>query len=221
MLSLALRVNRLLRGESFETPSGKELGALALIVLFCSVGYGMVMGTFGGVNGERIWQVFFSGAKVPLLLLVTFLISLPSFFVLNTLLGVREDFPQALTALATTQAALTVILLSLAPYTALWYASSAQYRAAILFNGVMFAAASFAAQGVLRHHYKPLIARDPRHRVLLRIWVLLYVFVGVQMGWVLRPFVGQPEMPVQFFRQGAWGNAYVEVLRMIEEVLRH
>jgi hypothetical protein len=148
-------------------------------------------------------------------------ISLPSFFVLNTLLGVREDFPQALTALATTQAALPVILLSLAPYTALWYASSAQYRTAILFNGVMFAAASFAAQGVLRHHYKPLIARDPRHRVLLRIWLLLYVFVGVQMGWVLRPFVGQPEMPVQFFRPGAWGNAYVEVLRMIEEVLRH
>ena len=219
MAGLVLRANRLLRGESLEAPSGKELRALASIVLLCGVGYGMVMRTFGGVSGQRLWQVFYSGAKVPLLLLVTFFISLPSFFVLNTLLGVREDFPRALAALAATQAGLTVILLSLAPYTALWYASSANYPAAILFNGAMFAVASLAAQGLLRHHYKPLIARNPRHRLLLRIWLLLYVFVGVQMGWVLRPFVGQPEMPVQFFRREAWGNAYVEVLRMIGEVL--
>ena len=163
--------------------------------------------------------MFYSGLKVPLLLLATFLISLPSFFVLNTLLGVGQDFPRALAALAAAQAALTVILLSLAPYTAFWYASSAHYRAAILFNGWMFGMASLAAQVLLRRLYQPLIARNGRHRTLLRAWLCIYVFVGIQMGWVLRPFVGQPDMPVQFFREEAWGNAYVEVLRMIGEVL--
>jgi hypothetical protein len=50
-------------------------------------------------------------------------------------------------------------------------------------------------------------------------WLVIYVFVGVQMGWVLRPFVGHPDLPVQFFREEAWGNAYVEVLLKIWELL--
>jgi hypothetical protein len=183
--------------------------------LVCGLSYGAVMGGFGGVSGERLWQVVFSAVKVPLLLLVTFALSLPSFFVLNTLLGVRADFARALRALVATQAALTVVLLSLAPYTTVWYVSSAHYEAAILFNGLMFGVASFAGQWLLRGYYRPLIARNARHRVLLRVWLVIYVFVGVQMGWVLRPFIGQPDLPVQFFREEAWGNAYVTVARMV------
>jgi hypothetical protein len=37
--------------------------------------------------------------------------------------------------------------------------------------------ASLAAQGLLRRHYRPLIARDPRHRLLLRGWAGLHAFV--------------------------------------------
>jgi hypothetical protein len=62
-------------------------------------------------------------------------------------------------------------------------------------------------------------ARNRRHRVLLRTWLVVYAFVGIQMGWVLRPFVGAPGMPVQFFREEAWGNAYVIVARMIWDVI--
>jgi hypothetical protein len=40
------------------------------------------------------------------------------------------------------------------------------------------------------------------------------------MAWVLRPFVGDPNQPTHFFREGAWGNAYVEVARMIVGVLK-
>jgi hypothetical protein len=177
------------------------------------------MGTFGGVGGERSLQVPYSALKVPLLLLATFVISLPSFFVFNTLLGVRGDFPQALRALAATQAALTVILASLAPFTALWYASSGHYRRAILFNALMFALASAAAQLVLRRLYRPLIERNARHRTLLRAWLVVYAFVGIQMGWVLRPFIGHPRGRTTFFRDGAWGNAYVEVAKMARDVL--
>jgi hypothetical protein len=173
------------------------------------------MGSFGGVTGDRFLQVIYSALKVPLLLLVTFVVSLPSFFVVNTLVGVREDFSYVLGALVETQAALTVVLLSLAPFTAFWYASAADYDYALLFNGAMFAAASFTAQWVLRRRYQPLIARRSRHRGLLRVWLGVYIFVGIQMAWVLRPFVGNPDLPVQFFRRDAWGNAYEFIARMI------
>ncbi len=43
---------------------------------------------------------------------------------------------------------------------------------------------------------------------MLYTWIVIYVFVGIQMGWVLRPFIGDPRTPVQFFREGSWSNAY-------------
>ena len=70
-----------------------------------------------------------------------------------------------------------------------------------------------------RYLYRPLVARNPRHRMLLRGWLVIYAFVGIQMGWVLRPFIGDPDSPTRFFRQGAWGNAYVELGRIISRVI--
>ena len=123
--------------------------------------------------------------------------------------------------MTTSQAALTVILVALAPLTLFWYASSSHYRSAILFNGVMFGVASAGAQVLLRRAYRPLVARQRRHLWVLRAWVIVYAFVGIQMGWLIRPFVGDPTGPVQFFREGAWDNAYVIVARMAwEQVAR-
>jgi len=184
-------------------------------LVLCGLFYGALMGAFGG----RGLQVAYSALKVPLLLLATLALSLPSYFVANTLLGLRADFPGALRAIVASQAALTIILAALAPLTVFWYASSAHYQAAILFNAAMFAVASLASQVVLARGYRPLIARSPKHRWLLRTWIVIYAFVGIQMGWTLRPFVGAPYQPVQFFRGGEFENAYVVVARMVWETL--
>ena len=111
------------------------LRTLVLGILVFGMFYGAVMGTYGGVTGRRLLQVVYSAVKVPVLLIVTFLLSLPSFFVLNTLLGLRSDFSRVLRSLVATQTGLTVILAALAPFTAFWYASSSAYQPAILFNG--------------------------------------------------------------------------------------
>jgi hypothetical protein len=165
--------------------------------------------------------VVYSGVKVPLLLGVSTVLALPSFFVLNTLLGLRPDFPAVLRAVVGTQGAVALVLACLAPYTAVWYASTTDYHEALLFNGGMFAVASVAAQGVLRARYTPLIAHNPRHRVMLWVWLFVYCFVSIQMAWVLRPFVGHPEASPSFFREGAWGNAYVAVLETLWKALRN
>ena len=186
-----------------------------MIVLGCGLTYGGLKGRIGG----RVGQVACSAVKVPLLLLATLVLSLPSYFVLNTLLGLRSDFAAAWRAVVASQAGLTLILVSLAPITAFWYASSSNYRVAILFNTLMFAIASAGAQGILRQSYRPLIANNSKHRWLLRVWIFLYAFIGIQMGWNLRPFVGAPDQPVRFFREGAWENAYVVVARILWEAV--
>ena len=231
MFELVAKVDDVLRQRSRATSSMGLAAALtylvATMVLFGCV-YGAVMGSFGGFAGDRawgdqIWQVVYSASKVPALLLITSLIGLPSFFVLNTLAGLRSDFGESLRALGATQAGLAVVLASLAPLTAVWNVSSTNYSATILFNLAMFALASMGGQWLLRGYYGRLIERNPRHRWMLWIWIVIYAFIGVQMAWGLRPFVGSPDRPVQFFREGAWENAYVEaytvIIRLFFEVV--
>ena len=195
--------------------------ALGVCVLAFGFLYGATMGSYGGVEGDRAWQLLYSGLKVPVLLFVTFLIGLPNFFVLNTLFGLRRDFREALCALVAAQAGVAIVLASCAPLTLFWYASVADYSAALRFNGLIFALASFSGQYLLRGYYRPLILRNPRHMPLLWTWLGLYVFVGIQMGWILRPFVGAPSAPVQFFRSGenAYVRAFVVVAQLAGEVL--
>jgi len=194
-------------GPPVELSLRSRLGLILIFGLF----YGAVMGAYGA----RPLQMLYSGLKVPLLLAVASLLSLPTFFVLNTLFGLRKDFPRVVGALFSAQAGLTVILASLAPITAFVYVSGVSYQPAILFNALTFGAASVGAQAILRREYRDLIAGNPAHRLMLRAWLVTYVFVGIQMGWVLRPFIGDPIQPVQFFREDSWTNAYVAVAEII------
>jgi hypothetical protein len=199
----------------------RTLVRLVACLVFFGLLYGATMGTFRGLAGESQWlrQIVYSAVKVPILLLATFLISLPSFFVLNTLLGLRRDFNQALRAVIATQAGMAIILASFAPLTLLWYSSSANYSSAMVFNGIMFAVASLSAQWLLREYYRPLIARNRRHRWMLWGWVFAYALVAIQMAWLLRPFVGSTDMEVAFMRPEAWDNAYVIILRLVWRAL--
>ena len=104
-----------LRGERPAVrvgPIDPDAGSFVLAALIVCFGmfYGGVMGTYGGIAGPRIWQVVYSAVKVPFLFIATFALSLPSFFVVNTLLGLRDDFARVVRALMATQAGLTVIL---------------------------------------------------------------------------------------------------------------
>jgi hypothetical protein len=207
--------DRVLRGGA----DGVVPWKLLVLVLGFGAAYGVVLGSFGGIGPDRGWQMGYSAAKVPLLLLLTFGLGLPSFFVVHALLGLSRDFPEAVAALLKTQAALTVVLASLAPVTALWYLSVPDYPSAILFNAGVFGVASLAGQVVLRRAYRPLIARDARHRGLLRVWLSLYAFIGIQSAWLLRPFVGNPDMATTFFRADAWGNAYEALWSILRQAL--
>jgi len=36
---------------------------------------------------------------------------------------------------------------------------------------------------------------------VFRGWLVVYGVVGAQMGWVLRPFIGSPDLPFTWFRE--------------------
>lgn len=54
---------------------------------------------------------------------------------------------------------------------------------------------------------------------LLRVWMVLYIVVGAQMSWVLRPFIGAPDRPFEIFRE-RHANFFMDVLRTIQALLQ-
>lgn len=186
----------------------------AMIVVFTPL-YGALMGSYQLDEPARLLQVAYSSIKAPLLLGVTTLLCLPGFFVLNTVLGLRDDFRDAVQAILAGQAGLAIALASLGPFTRFWYFTTEDYRAALLFNALMFTIATIAGQLVMLRYYRVLVRRSRRHLLTLALWMVLYAFVGIQMGWILRPFVGSPGMPVSFFREQAFTNAYVVIVELV------
>jgi hypothetical protein len=58
-----------------------------------------------------------------------------------------------------------------------------------------------------------------RHtRLVFGCWVVLFAIVGAQMGWVLRPFIGNPALPFEWFRTRE-SNFFEAVLKAIQSVL--
>lgn len=50
------------------------------------------------------------------------------------------------------------------------------------------------------------------------VWVVIYALVGAQMGWILRPFIGRPDLSFQLFR-GREANFFIDVLRTLGQLL--
>jgi len=188
---------------------------LLLLLVGGAFAYGIVMGAFA----LRPLQMLYSGLKAPLLLTVSSLICLPNFFVVNTLLGLRDDFAVVMRGLIGTQLTMSIVLASLAPFTAVAYLSSSDYHFTIVWNGGMFLVAAVASHVQLGRVYAPLIEVRPRHRIAKAAWLTLYIFVTIQLAWMLRPFVGAPGLETTFFRQGVWDNAYVVVIQDVWTLL--
>lgn len=69
----------------------------------------------------------------------------------------------------------------------------------------------------LRSAGRALRADRPVSHRLFKVWVILYSLVGAQMAWILRPFIGTPDLPFTWFRQRG-DNFFLDVLRTIGEL---
>jgi len=93
--------------------------------------------------GDGWKQMALSASKVPLLSTVTFLFCVPSFDVLNALVGLRDDFPETLEALLEFQFIASIVLPSLAPMTTLMNLTTVNYPFILLWMGCCSSPRSF------------------------------------------------------------------------------
>ena len=216
---LADTVHLVLRGPATPARARPRLVTLLVVMVLAAAVYGAAMGSYRALLEGAGWQVLFSALKVPLFLLGTLALTLPSFLVLNSLCGFRHEAPVVLRALLEQQAALAIVLASLAPLTLFWYLTGLHYHSAIVLNLGMVVLACLASHRVLYRAYRPLFLADARHYLLVTFWQILFVFVAVQMAWILRPFVGVPHSPGVLLRHEQYRNVYEMIVTTLWRAL--
>ncbi len=78
------------------------------------------------------------------------------------------------------------------------------------------AAERSASQGPLARDQSP---TDARAKSVFNTWTVLFAVVGAQMSWVLRPFIGHPDLPFTFFRERGDSNFFQAVMGALASLL--
>lgn len=205
-----------------EIREGIDLQAKMRAMLISSVSffalYGAVMG-----SSHSLWQTMSSAVKLPILFLATLFVCVPSLYFFSLLFGSNQSLSQSVTVILTAITVTAVLLLSCAPITLFFLLTTpSQYQFFKLLNVAIFSISGLMGIVFLYQGIK-VVSGSEREGATTRKWVLImwmfvYAFVGSQMAWTIRPFIGAPGSPFELFRQ-LGGNFYSNVFYSIGEIL--
>jgi hypothetical protein len=98
--------------------------------------------------------------------------------------------------------------------------SNLTYNLILLLHVAIIALAGIMANFRLLQLLRELSGSVAIGRRVLVAWLLGNLFFGSQVSWILRPFIGSPDLPVQFLRATAFrGNFYETVFHSLLRVL--
>jgi hypothetical protein len=218
---LAFYTDHLLRNREsvYNAIAGQRaLGQLCLAMVALTVAFGGVYGlTLGAGGGAK--QVVMSAVKVPALLFLTLAVTAPALYALNTILGSRIRFGQTVALACATMATMSVLLLALSPLSLFLASTGLSYPAMQLVQVALFFVAGYFGAFFLYDGMQTIAARlsQDQNLPLLQLWLCLYAYVGAQMAWVLRPFIGDPARPFAFRHpvEGSFFRAVAEALTAV------
>lgn len=194
-----------------------HIASLAASTIIFGALYGAVLGSW---HGARLAS--YVAVKVPLLLLSTALITALFNWIVAALLGLRMRPAQTFALTLVPLAVSSIVAASLAPVA--WFFTQALpapsptqrtlHNVLYLVHVLLVATGGIAGTMLLRRVLVAVCNGDEqRARAVRFAWTFVYAFVGGEMAWVLRPFVGSVYLPVVFLRDDALhGNVYEFIL---------
>ena len=222
LLSLAFLREFQSRNEFFEKLTEEQdmlgkIGNQAVLLIAFSGIYGVVMGSYNGV-----FQAISSGVKVPLLFLLSLLVCFPAFFILQHVLGSKLGLWQMLTVILSGFVMIALIMAAFSPIVLFFLITGDNYSFLKLLHVAIFGVASlFGMKTILdgltfcceKRNVYPKIGV-----VVFRFWILILAFVGMQLAWNLRPFIGSRGLPFEVVRQRE-GNFYLAVIQSAADLV--
>jgi hypothetical protein len=204
------------KGERLKS----KISALMLCSFCCFAAYGAIIGSFNS------WQQALSSAiKLPALYLITLVVCLPALHIFNSLFGSRKSVAQHFTYVLSAASVISLLLAGFAPIVLFFITTlnpSKDYSFYLLMNVAVFGITGVFGVSFLYQSMRPAAEIEGDETVfekvdnikirdqVLRLWLVLYGFVGSQLGWTLRPFFGSSNTFVLFkprdgnFLGGVW-----------------
>lgn len=185
-------------------------GVLLVAVVALGTLYGLCMGLYGWRYGEayNALHVLAVMGKVPALFLLTLAVTCPSLHVFSALARSTLSFRHTVRLLLAATATSLTVLASFGPVTAFFTFCTKSHPFMQLLNTVLFAVSGLIGVLFVQRSLAELLADGAEERpsaprrltFVFTAWIVIYVVVGAQMGWILRPFVGAPHLEQTLFR---------------------
>lgn len=190
-------------------------------LLASTIGFGAIYGAvLGSWHGPRL--ALYVAIKIPLLMLSTAVLTALFNWTVASLLGLRLRFAETFALTLVPLAVASLVAASLAPVA--WFftqslpapspAQQTLHNVLYLVHTTLIAAGGIAGTMMLRRALVGVCGGDAQLARRVRLsWTIAYAFVGGEMAWALRPFVGSVHLPVVFLREDALhGNVYEFIL---------
>jgi hypothetical protein len=223
----------LLRGETGTISTWSESWNARRFLLHVAV---IIVGT--GLYGAAMgwWrdpqQALYVAIKFPLIILLTTIGNSLINAMFAPLLGLNIPFRQSFSAIVMSFTIAAAILgaFSLLLAFLIWNAppispqtiSGSTYNLIKLIDVVVIAFAGMTGNVRL---FQLLARLGGSRAVALRVlfaWLAGNLFLGSQLSWILRPFIGSPDLPVEFFRASALqGNFYENVFQSLQQIFNN
>ncbi len=199
--------------------SQKDLKRIIISMSVLSASLAGLYGTTMGMN-HSFFQVISATIKLPILLNLTMAICLPSLYIFNILFGQKFRFYQTIALMQTSLGAMSIMMASLAPIAFFFTLTTKNYSFLLLMHVAIFGLCGSYGVNYLYRGCLYLARRmgQSLNTVLLRVWIVLYAIVGMQLAWRLRPFIGSPNSPFEIFRDTE-GNFYIAVWHALTNLL--
>lgn len=200
-----------------EYPTSIIKGQVLLIFAGALI-YGLIMGSYNGPM-----QSFSSGVKLVGLIFLTIAICFPSFYIVQLLLGSKIKLRQLIILLLGGFVMLTTILVAFAPIALFFQLSNSPYSFLQLLHFFVFIFAGIWSMRTVVETLK--IACEKKNIypkigiTIFRIWIFILAFVGIQLSWNLRPFIGSRMMIFEWFRSETQSNIYATLIGAIGRLL--
>ncbi len=186
-------------------------------IIFGSGGlYGFIMGIH-----HSIYQALASALKVPLLFFVTLLICIPTLHFSGLILGSRLKLFQSLSILLWGIAINCILLAAFAPITLFFMFSHSSYTFIMLLHVAIFIVCGIVGLRYIGKNFEfvsrssiELDTPKDNNKITLFIWMILYMFVGTQMAYIMSPFVGNDSSFILF--TGGEYNFYTYLIHLIQ-----
>ncbi len=210
------------REESLNRIVEEEIPFKKILVLFLllnglSFCYGLSMGSH-----HSIFQAMATGIKIPFLFTLSLLICFPAFFIIQSVLGSKLNLSQMIAIILTGFVLIASIMGSFIPITIFFQVTGGNYYFLILLHLVILGLSGFFGMRVIIHALQFSCEKKNIYPktgvVVLRFWIIILAFVGIQLGWNLRPFLGKKGESFKLFREYE-GNFYTAIVYSVEQLL--